>query len=121
MLERCCGTASTLAVGVRAITLSVASRPGRHETLRQRRCEPRHDAVDRKLRIGADAGREQRTVDPVQVVAMMMTAIGVRYGTPGVGAERTATHHVRTDDRRGQRLEGQGRDTCPRLAPVRIA
>src|SRR6185295_504693 len=111
VLERYCRTGSTLAVAVRAITLIVECRPGRGETLSQRRCELGHNPVDRKLWIGADAGREQRTVEYVEVVQMMMTAIMIRNGAIGIGAERAATHHVRADYRRGERFERQGSDT----------
>ena len=111
MLERYCRTASTLAVGVRAITLIAECRPGRGETLCQRRRELGHNPVDRKLWIGADAGREQRTVEYVEVVQMMMTAIVVRNSATGVGSERATTHHVRADDRRGERFERQASDT----------
>ena len=42
---------------------------------------------------------------------MMMTAIMIRNGAIGIGAERAATHHVRADYRRGERFERQGSDT----------
>src|SRR4029077_13732771 len=69
----------------------------------------------------ADAGREERAVEHVQVFQMVMAAAWIGHGPLGIGTEWTATHDVRAHDRSLQGLERQRRDAGFRRRPARVA
>src|SRR5690606_2877916 len=54
----------------------------------------RRHAVDGELRIDPEAGREQRTIEHIQVIELLEAAIAVGDAQALIAAQRTATHDM---------------------------
>src|SRR6476469_8987271 len=76
------------------------------------------DAVDRQLRVGSDAGREQRAVVDRKVVELPVRAVGPGDAERLAARQAAAAHDVGADDLGEQRLQRQRLDRRAGLVPA---